>query len=841
MKYIYIILILLFSTSWASAQKEFDKSSWERVIEQGTVKEVKDFTELSMGYLAVLSSDDKQTSLVSILRRSGDIANQIIFNNRKNSVFKSILATPDNHILLVGYTESTSVNNKSKNGWVVKITKSGIVVWEKVFGGKYDDELSDIVAMEDNYFLIAGYTESGTNRDGNAWAIKIDENGNKDWEKEFGQDDKEVVNKVIKIENNYLLAGQIKRGSKENAFILGLNASGEKLWREDFSDETNLLGGTSTFDDKAVLIGYKFNHTLERDVWALKINPTNGNIIWDESYGSQVGDDYGKAVLELMNGKLMLIGYSYSHSPGSSISKTWHLTVNEDDGSTKEKPSFFDKKNENATTVISFGKNRDILIGGMLDGNPMVMRFRTKIDTKPTITWNNKGDNDFLRVFKEGEHSTLDVSATITSPILLNKDEFKIYLNRSIQNNDKYYKNFTLSKPSISTDGKRNFIYTVENKLPIEKNDSVVELRLYNNLLSVRSEPLRFKMVRPFRLDVLWLDPVEANTSKLPRTVKNSNITVKMVVLSSEPLEKKDFHIVINGRRTEGAKYGETVMKPFSQQNNEVELDVHRYNYINNVYLQKGKNEIKLELRIDGKSYYSEPLYRNYYGKDPDLSEIKVDANYDPKLTNLHVLAIGVEHDDLKYTAQDALDMGKAFKSLANKGVFKSVNVETLTGKDATKTNIDIALERYKNMYRIGEINRNDLLVVFISSHGFIYKDSIAGKDRWIAFEKFMIQASNYDNAAQQATSVSYENIIANLAAIRCKKVIMLDACFSGGVRPKGDNSVGSIADNASINNIISQLSYQQPGLVTITSSTANQPSYESDQWPRLQSCCMSG
>lgn len=236
-------------------------------------------------------------------------------------------------------------------------------------------------------------------------------------------------------------------------------------------------------------------------------------------------------------------------------------------------------------------------------------------------------------------------------------------------------------------------------------------------------------------------------------------------------------------------------------------------------------------MRIDGKSYYSEPLYRNYYGKDPDLSEIKVDANYDPKLTNLHVLAIGVEHDDLKYTAQDALDMGKAFKSLANKGVFKSVNVETLTGKDATKTNIDIALERYKNMYRIGEINRNDLLVVFISSHGFIYKDSIAGKDRWIAFEKFMIQASNYDNAAQQATSVSYENIIANLAAIRCKKVIMLDACFSGGVRPKGDNSVGSIADNASINNIISQLSYQQPGLVTITSSTANQPSYESDQW----------
>jgi hypothetical protein len=195
-------------------------------------------------------------------------------------------------------------------------------------------------------------------------------------------------------------------------------------------------------------------------------------------------------------------------------------------------------------------------------------------------------------------------------------------------------------------------------------------------------------------------------------------------------------------------------------------------------------------------------LNRNYYGKDPDLSEIKVDAKYDPQLTNLHVLAIGVEHDDLRYTSKDAEDMGKAFKSLEKKGIFKSVNVEMLTGKNATKTNIDIALERYKNAYRIGDITRNDVFVVFISSHGFIYKDSIAGKDRWIAFEKFMIQASNYDNAAQQATSVSYENIIANLAAIRCKKVIMLDACFSGGVRRK-DN--GSIADNASINLLMKQ------------------------------------
>ena len=36
-----------------------------------------------------------------------------------------------------------------------------------------------------------------------------------------------------------------------------------------------------------------------------------------------------------------------------------------------------------------------------------------------------------------------------------------------------------------------------------------------------------------------------------------------MIVMSSEELVKGNFHIIINGRKTEGAKYGETVINPF--------------------------------------------------------------------------------------------------------------------------------------------------------------------------------------------------------------------------------------------------------------------------------------
>ena len=302
------------------------------------------------------------------------------------------------------------------------------------------------------------------------------------------------------------------------------------------------------------------------------------------------------------------------------------------------------------------------------------------------------------------------------------------------------------------------------------------------------------------------------------------------MVECTEELSKGSFEILINGKRTEGAKYGETIIDPRKLLKNKKRktLDKYQYTYLNNVYLKKGQNKIKLQVRINGELHESRELIRVYNGKDEIAGYLKVDTTFNRNLTNLHVLAIGVEHNDLKYTVQDAKDISTAFKSLEGRGLFKQVNVETITGKGANKTEIDIALERYKNAYRIGEITNKDVFVLFVSSHGFIYKDSIAGATDWITFEKFLIQASNFDNAAKQATSVAYESIISTLAAIRCKKIVLIDACFSGGVNR---NTVVSNGDNASINNLITQLSFQQPGLVTITSSTKSQPSYEDQSW----------
>jgi len=110
------------------------------------------------------------------------------FNNRhkewvkilKNHNFSSIIEAKNGYIV-VGSTK----DDNNFNGSIIKIDKNGNKIWEKTFGGKKDDEFASIVKMKNGY-IVSGWTWSKGNGKDDVWLIKIDENGNKIWEKTFG-------------------------------------------------------------------------------------------------------------------------------------------------------------------------------------------------------------------------------------------------------------------------------------------------------------------------------------------------------------------------------------------------------------------------------------------------------------------------------------------------------------------------------------------------------------------------------------------------------------------------------------------------------------------------------
>jgi len=84
--------------------------------------------------------------------------------------------------------------NKGYDYHILKLDQQGQKVWEKYFSGNQHDYLNSTVATQEGGFLLAGtsYSSSALNKkqksngSSDMWIIKVDENGEEEWQKTIG-------------------------------------------------------------------------------------------------------------------------------------------------------------------------------------------------------------------------------------------------------------------------------------------------------------------------------------------------------------------------------------------------------------------------------------------------------------------------------------------------------------------------------------------------------------------------------------------------------------------------------------------------------------------------------
>ena len=130
-----------------------------------------------------------------------------------------------NGYIFVGLTESN--RDKREEAYVVKIDKSGKIVWWNTYGGRYDDEAFDIVADDDGY-VIVGKTESYTHGRDDVYMFKIDENGKVLWEKNYGGRADDVAYSIAKTDDGYLVAGETESygNGRKDVYLIKTDKNG---------------------------------------------------------------------------------------------------------------------------------------------------------------------------------------------------------------------------------------------------------------------------------------------------------------------------------------------------------------------------------------------------------------------------------------------------------------------------------------------------------------------------------------------------------------------------------------------------------------------------------------
>lgn len=211
---------------------------------------------------------------------------------------------------------------------------------------------------------------------------------------------------------------------------------------------------------------------------------------------------------------------------------------------------------------------------------------------------------------------------------------------------------------------------------------------------------------------------------------------------------------------------------------------------------------------------FGEPneIYLEVFNPSGSFKSEKLLVDYSPMRPNLHILSIGTE-TNLQYTLKDARDFARLFSrqgGAAGNTIFNKILIDTLIGSLATAQEIKGTIEELKVRYFTGSISADDVILTFISSHGFLLDGD------------FRVQGDDYSPARQRSTSVSFRNdVVGILEAIPCKKIIMIDACHSGGAR----------ANPSDINFEINKLNSIGKGLTVFASSRGEEQSYEDPTW----------
>ena len=145
----------------------------------------------------------------------GDLLWEKSFGGEEIDQARAIVKSGDGNFVIAGDTRSNSNDVSNNNGaadlWLIKISPEGELIWERTIGGSSFDVSRSIKRTRDNGFILAGSSRSSDidvseNKGQNdAWVLKVDSNGNLQWERSIGGSNIDFAYGIAELNDNTIV------------------------------------------------------------------------------------------------------------------------------------------------------------------------------------------------------------------------------------------------------------------------------------------------------------------------------------------------------------------------------------------------------------------------------------------------------------------------------------------------------------------------------------------------------------------------------------------------------------------------------------------------------------
>jgi len=251
-----------------------------------------------------------------------------------------IKQTADGGYVVTGFTESNNIDVSGNHGqedvWLLKLDSIGNILWQKCLGGSNWDEANDIQLTIDGGFVLVGMSSS-TNGDvtGNHgsldyWVVKLSSTGQIEWQKTYGGSNYDFGYAIFPTnDGGYIVAGEaastdgdiIGNPGGVAAWVIKLNFEGKIEWQKalggSYIDRANEViqtreGGYMVFGQTDSNDGDVSGNHGGTDLWAVKLSEL-GEIEWQKAMGGS-SQDYGSSIQQTNDGGYIATGIVNSNN-----------------------------------------------------------------------------------------------------------------------------------------------------------------------------------------------------------------------------------------------------------------------------------------------------------------------------------------------------------------------------------------------------------------------------------------------------------------------------------------------------------------------------------------------
>ncbi|PHR59369.1 MAG: hypothetical protein COA44_00005 [Arcobacter sp.] len=219
--------------------------------------------------------------------------------------------------------------------YLVRFTPNGQIRWRKKYGSTEKDIGVDGVATGDGGFILLGISQEAD--EFRLSCAKINDTGDIAWIKKFPKAGRQKAFKIIKtIRGNYLISASFENSNnQDNIRFIKIDNEGNVIWEKNYFNNANEHLNDISVDFRGNIIGVGYSQDASQgDMDALvRYYDHTGKQIWERKFGKNRHDSF-KSVTLLHDNTFAIAGFTTSFA--DKMRQIWIMKLH-DDGSLVKK------------------------------------------------------------------------------------------------------------------------------------------------------------------------------------------------------------------------------------------------------------------------------------------------------------------------------------------------------------------------------------------------------------------------------------------------------------------------------------------------------------------------